>query len=164
MKSLSLKDIALKLLKKSNGFTDRDRGNWIDGACHREMEINALKYRMSQMYTSDAVEEISIEMVNWTLDNMGNPNANSGKKFDEVAASHKGLTPGSVEIKYSLVTDLFGDRPNGRDPQIFKSVEEATKHWEEHYKNRNKGDGHDEYWRKTPLRILETVTTRLWEN
>lgn len=69
-----------------------------------------------------------------------------------------------VEIKYSLITDLLGDKPNGRCQFIFSSVEEATQHWKDHYQNRNECDGYDEYWRKTPLRIQQTITTNLWEN
>ena len=69
-----------------------------------------------------------------------------------------------VEIKYSLITDLLGDKPNGRCQFVFNSAEEATQHWKDHYQNRNEGDGYDEYWRKTPLRIQQTITTNLWEN
>jgi len=68
-----------------------------------------------------------------------------------------------VEIKYMLITDLLGDKPNGRCPESFNSVEEATQYWEIHYQNRSKGDGYDEYWRKTPLRIQQIITTNLWE-
>jgi hypothetical protein len=69
-----------------------------------------------------------------------------------------------VEISYMLITDLIGDRPNGRCPESFNSMEEATQYWRIHFENRSEGDGHDEYWRKVPLRIQQTITTNLWEN
>jgi hypothetical protein len=68
-----------------------------------------------------------------------------------------------IEIKYMLITDLLGNKPNGRCPESFNSVEEATQYWRINYENRNKKDGHDEYWRKTPLRIQQIITTNLWE-
>jgi len=68
-----------------------------------------------------------------------------------------------VQIEYSLITDLLGDKPNGRCPVSFNSVEDATEYWKIHYQNRNENDGYDEYWRKTPLRIQQTITTNLWE-
>jgi hypothetical protein len=37
------------------------------------------------------VELIANEMVNWTIDNIGNPNPESGKKFDEVLNKHKNV-------------------------------------------------------------------------
>jgi hypothetical protein len=35
------------------------------------------------------VELIANEIVNWTLDNIGNPNPQSGKKFDEIMSKFK---------------------------------------------------------------------------
>jgi len=42
-----------------------------------------------QGYSEEEVELIANEMVNWTIDNIGNPFPQSGKKFDEVIAKFK---------------------------------------------------------------------------
>ena len=42
-------------------------------------------------YSEETVELIANEMVNWTIDNIGNPNAQSGKKFDEVLNKYKNV-------------------------------------------------------------------------
>jgi hypothetical protein len=41
------------------------------------------------MYSEKEVELIANEMVNWAIDNVGNPNPKSGRKFDEVIAKFK---------------------------------------------------------------------------
>lgn len=41
------------------------------------------------LYSEEEVELIANEMVNWAIDNIGNPNPQSGKKFDEVIAKYK---------------------------------------------------------------------------
>jgi hypothetical protein len=41
------------------------------------------------MYSEEEVELIANEMVNWAIDNIGNPLPQSGKKFDEVIAKFK---------------------------------------------------------------------------
>lgn len=46
--------------------------------------------KMSErMYSEEEVELIANEMVNWAIDNIGNPNPQSGKKFDEVLNKFK---------------------------------------------------------------------------
>ena len=40
-------------------------------------------------YTAKEVELVAFAMVNWALDNIDNPNPESGKKFDEVLAKYK---------------------------------------------------------------------------
>lgn len=40
-------------------------------------------------YSEEEVELITNEMVNWAIDNVGNPNPQSGKKFDEVIIKFK---------------------------------------------------------------------------
>ena len=40
-------------------------------------------------FSEKEVELIAHEMVNWALDNVGNQNAQSGKKFDEVLNKFK---------------------------------------------------------------------------
>jgi len=42
-----------------------------------------------QGYSEEEVELIANEMVNWAIDNIGNPNPQSGKKFDEVLNKYK---------------------------------------------------------------------------
>lgn len=46
-------------------------------------------YLKQKMFTEEQVELITKEMVNWALDNIGNPDAKSGKKFDEVISKYK---------------------------------------------------------------------------
>ena len=45
--------------------------------------------KQQQGYSEEEVELIANEMVNWAIDNIGNPNPESGKKFDEVMAKFK---------------------------------------------------------------------------
>lgn len=40
-------------------------------------------------FTEKEVESICIEMVNWTIDNIGNPNAKSGEKFEQIIEQFK---------------------------------------------------------------------------
>ncbi len=68
-----------------------------------------------------------------------------------------------VSIKYKVVSGLLGTRANSYSMESFDTYEDAVKHWEEHYRDRNKGDGYDEYWGKVPLRIQQTITSDLWE-
>ncbi len=69
-----------------------------------------------------------------------------------------------IVVRYHLITDLLGETPNGRNSTKFNSFEDAVNCWEKEYKNRNKDDGYDEYWRKTPLRIQRVIEQNLWEN
>lgn len=45
--------------------------------------------KQERMYSEEEVELIANEMVNWAIDNVGNPNPQSGKKFDEVIIKFK---------------------------------------------------------------------------
>jgi hypothetical protein len=45
--------------------------------------------KQQQGYSEEEVELIANEMVNWAIDNIGNPFPQSGKKFDEVIAKFK---------------------------------------------------------------------------
>ena len=50
------------------------------------------EYELKQQeisFSEEQVELIANEMVNWAIDNIGNPNPESGKKFDEVLAKYK---------------------------------------------------------------------------
>jgi hypothetical protein len=47
------------------------------------------QWQQEQMYSEEEVELIANEMVNWAIDNIGNQNPQSGKKFDEVIAKYK---------------------------------------------------------------------------
>jgi hypothetical protein len=66
-------------------------------------------------------------------------------------------------IKYNLVCSLIGNNANSYQPESFDSIEEAFNCWESEYKNRDKKDGHDEYWRKTPFRVQQVITSNLWD-
>jgi hypothetical protein len=57
-----------------------------------EVFIEGAKWQQEQdkkMYSEGEVELIANEMVNWAIDNIGNPNPQSGKKFDEVISKFK---------------------------------------------------------------------------
>ena len=69
-----------------------------------------------------------------------------------------------ITVHYSLILDLLGDRPNAFHSTRFNSLEEAIKCWEVEFKNRDKKDGYDEYWRQTPLRVQRIIEQNLWEN
>lgn len=47
------------------------------------------KKQNENMFNEEDVELIANEMVNWAIDNIGNPNPQSGKKFDEVLEKFK---------------------------------------------------------------------------
>ncbi len=51
--------------------------------------INGAKWQQERSYSEEEVEFIANEMVNWTIDNIGNPNPQSGKKFDEIMSKFK---------------------------------------------------------------------------
>jgi hypothetical protein len=56
----------------------------------KHLTIIAKEIEKQQQGFSDVdVELIANEMVNWTIDNIGNPNPESGKKFDEVLGKYK---------------------------------------------------------------------------
>ena len=52
------------------------------------MKIGA-KWQQEQLYSKEEVEIIANELVNWAINNIGNPNPQSGKKFDEVITKFK---------------------------------------------------------------------------
>ena len=41
------------------------------------------------LYSEEVVELIANEMVKWTIDNVGNPDAKSSEKFDEIMKKYK---------------------------------------------------------------------------
>ena len=57
----------------------------------REIELLREQQKFN-LYNEEEVEEIANEMVNWAIDNIGNPNAKSGEKFDEVISKYKWKT------------------------------------------------------------------------
>ena len=62
--------------------------------CNNESQAVRLleKYgfeKQEELYNEKEVELIANEMVNWAIDNVGNPNPQSGRKFDEVIAKFK---------------------------------------------------------------------------
>jgi hypothetical protein len=46
--------------------------------------LSGMEIQSKRMYSEEEVELIANEMVNWAIDNVGNPDPQSGKKFDEV--------------------------------------------------------------------------------
>ena len=64
----------------------------IKNATNLDLFLKGMQYqkeRDKDKYTAEEVELIANEMVNWAIDNIGNPNPQSGKKFDEVLAKYK---------------------------------------------------------------------------
>jgi len=61
-----------------------NENNRIDLDAYAEGVEAGIKWQREKMYSEEEVELIAHEIVNWTLDNIGNPNAQSGKKFDEL--------------------------------------------------------------------------------
>ena len=51
--------------------------------------LSGMEFQSKRMYSEEEVELIANEMVNWAIDNIGNPFPQSGKKFDEVIAKYK---------------------------------------------------------------------------
>lgn len=51
--------------------------------------LSGMEIQSKRMYSEEEVELIANEMVNWAIDNIGNPFPQSGKKFDEVIAKYK---------------------------------------------------------------------------
>lgn len=51
--------------------------------------LSGMEIQSKRMYSEEEVELIANEMVNWAIDNIGNPFPQSGKKFDEVLAKYK---------------------------------------------------------------------------
>lgn len=66
-------------------------------------------------------------------------------------------------IKYRLVCSLNGNEANSFEPQSFDSIEEAFNCWKANFKNRDKKDGYDDYWRFTPFRVQQVTTSNLWD-
>ena len=51
--------------------------------------LSGMEIQSKRMYSEEEVELIANEMVNWAIDNIGNPFPQSGKKFDEEIAKYK---------------------------------------------------------------------------
>lgn len=87
MKQETLEEVAKEIFKEEHIC------NGIDIApAWREGFVTGAKYQQEQdknKYSEDEVELIANEMVNWAIDNIGNPFPQSGKKFDEVIAKFK---------------------------------------------------------------------------
>jgi hypothetical protein len=52
----TLEEDALRLLPDRNGFTNRDRFNFIEGATYKQIEINALKIKQERSYSEEDLE------------------------------------------------------------------------------------------------------------
>lgn len=104
-KQETLEEAATKYLhsvadgKRYTGYADED---FINGAKWQadkvfnddaiqtlEKALAILLKRQESMYSEKEVELIANEMVNWAIDNVGNPNPQSGRKFDEVISKFK---------------------------------------------------------------------------
>lgn len=85
--------------KRNTGYADEDFINgakWQAGKVFNDDVIQTLEKalaillkRQERMYNENEVELIANEMVNWAIDNVGNPNPQSGRKFDEVISKFK---------------------------------------------------------------------------
>lgn len=67
----------------------------------------------------------------------------------------------STNKHIQLVSGLIGNSPNSYDTQYFDTIEDAKKHWLKDYVNRNKKDGHDEYWNKKPFITVTVCSTTI---
>jgi hypothetical protein len=80
------------LYEKIKSNIDAEDGSMNMNWLHDDTFQQAKEMEKEQQGFSDAeVELIANEMVNWTIDNIGNPNPESGKKFDEVLNKHKNV-------------------------------------------------------------------------
>ena len=85
--------------KRYTGYADEDFINgakwqadkvfYDDAIQTLEKALAILLKRQESMYSEKEVELIANEMVNWAIDNVGNPNPHSGRKFDEVISKFK---------------------------------------------------------------------------
>ena len=85
-KQLTDLEIAKKLAEKE--YDD----NLFGYEKYRDGFVRGFKACLEQnknLYSEKEVELIANEMVNWAIDNVGNPNPQSGKKFDEVLNKFK---------------------------------------------------------------------------
>jgi hypothetical protein len=51
--------------------------------------IREVEFLSKDLYSEEVVELITNEMVKWTIDNVGNPDAKSSEKFDEIMKKYK---------------------------------------------------------------------------
>jgi hypothetical protein len=80
------------LYEKIKSNIDAEDGSMNMNWLHDDTFQQAKEMEKEQQGFSDVeVELIANEMVNWTIDNIGNPNPESGKKFDEVLNKHKNV-------------------------------------------------------------------------
>ena len=83
-KQETLEEVAERLLLGEDlDLSDYDKRHIIKAM------VNIAKWQKERSYSEEEVELIANEMVNWAIDNIGNPNPQSGKKFDEVIAKFK---------------------------------------------------------------------------
>jgi hypothetical protein len=82
-----MKQEILEEAMNKNGYHESDYDKiWREG-----VEFGA-KWQQEQdknKFSEEEVELVANEMVNWAIDNIGNPFPQSGKKFDEVIAKFK---------------------------------------------------------------------------
>lgn len=80
MEKETLEEVAKRLLPNRNGFTNRDRFNFIEGAVYKEIEIDALKkeiellkHQQEQDKNKHSEEEV-LELLQKRTDYVLNPN------------------------------------------------------------------------------------------
>ena len=54
----TIEEVAFMLMPDRNGFTNRDRFNFIEGANYREIMINALKVKLERSYSAEDMREM----------------------------------------------------------------------------------------------------------
>ena len=54
----TLEEVAFMLMPDRNGFTNRDRFNFIEGANYREIMVNALKVKLERSYSEEEVMDM----------------------------------------------------------------------------------------------------------
>jgi hypothetical protein len=68
-----------------------------------------------------------------------------------------------TRTSYNVIDSFLGETPNSYSVESFSTIKEAIDYHDKEYKNRSKGDGHDEYHRNKECGkhcyILETIKT-----
>ena len=57
-KQETIEEVAFMLMPDRNGFTNRDRFNFIEGANYREIMVNALKVKLERSYSEEEVYKL----------------------------------------------------------------------------------------------------------
>jgi hypothetical protein len=84
-----MKTTAVEFLEKELNAIRLDVDKNVLKFIDKSFEIAKEMEKQQQGYSEEEVELIANEMVNWAIDNIGNSNPQSGKKFDEVLAKYK---------------------------------------------------------------------------